>query len=184
MAYGWEGDKIRLVPIDADKHLENAVVWLNDPEVTQWLLIGDMPITRLAEKGYLENMSKSDDGNISFAIETLDGVHIGFAGIHQINRHSGTCSTGTVIGDKNYWGQGIGTDVVRTRARYIFEVLGLRMILTACFSENTASHKMSLKNGLLEYGRIPKRFWKRGAYRDEILLYIDVERWRELQKVP
>ena len=46
MGYGWEGEKIRLVPLDRDKHLENAVRWFNDPEVTRWLETGDWPLTR------------------------------------------------------------------------------------------------------------------------------------------
>lgn len=184
MAYGWEGELIRLVPVDADKHLENAVAWLNDPEVTKWVLIGDLPISRFAERNYLEEMSKGSETDISFAIETLEGVHIGFTGVHQINRKNGTAITGTIIGDQSYWGKGIGTDVVRTRARFIFEVLGLRMILTSCLDGNTASHRMSLKNGFVEYGRTPKRYWKRGQYRDEILLCLDIDRWRELQNVP
>lgn len=172
------------MPVDADKHLDNAVLWLNDPEVTKWLLIGDLPITRVAEKRFLEEAGKANETDIIFAIETLEGVHIGFAGIHQINRKNGTAITGTIIGDQSYWNKGIGTDVVRTRARYIFEVLGLRMILTACLDGNTASYRMSLKNGFIEYGRAPKRYWKRGQYRDEILMCLDVDRWRELQKVP
>ncbi len=34
MAFGWEGALVRLVPLDKDKHLANAMRWLNDPDVT------------------------------------------------------------------------------------------------------------------------------------------------------
>lgn len=35
MAYGWTGEKVRLVPLDKAKHFENALCWLNDPDITQ-----------------------------------------------------------------------------------------------------------------------------------------------------
>ena len=41
MSYGWEGDKVRLVPLDKDRHLENALRWFNDPTITAWLETGD-----------------------------------------------------------------------------------------------------------------------------------------------
>jgi len=34
MEYGWAGDKVRLVPLDKNRHLENALLWFNDPTVT------------------------------------------------------------------------------------------------------------------------------------------------------
>lgn len=168
---------MRLVPLDAEKHLDNAILWFNDPEVTQWLLMGDFPMTKLAEREWFESRSKAQNTEIGFAVETLDGVHIGFAGIHRISWQDGTAVTGTVIGDKAYWGQGVGTDVVATRTRYAFEVLGLRLLFSGCIDGNAASYKMLFKNGYREYGRAPEKLWKRGAYRDEILMCLSREDW-------
>ena len=39
MPFGWEGEKVRLTPLDKAKHLDNALVWMNDPEVTAWALM-------------------------------------------------------------------------------------------------------------------------------------------------
>jgi [ribosomal protein S5]-alanine N-acetyltransferase len=182
MAYGWEGDKVRLVPLDAEKHLDNAVQWLNDPEVTQWLLIGDLPITKLGEKEWFESRSRASGEDVAMAVETLDGLHIGFSGIHQIKWGDGTGVTGTVLGDKSIWGKGFGADVVKTRSRYAFDVLGLRLLFSGCIDGNVASYKMLCKNGYREYGRAPKKIWKRGAYRDEILMCLSREDWLEAQR--
>lgn len=59
MGYGCAGEKVRLVPLDKERHLANAVSWLNDPEVTAWTLVGDLPMTRLAEEDYF-NKSMAD----------------------------------------------------------------------------------------------------------------------------
>ena len=48
MAYGWEGELTRLVPLDKAKHMANAIAWLNDPMVTEWIAQGDFPLTQLA----------------------------------------------------------------------------------------------------------------------------------------
>ncbi|MEN3001355.1 MAG: GNAT family protein [Armatimonadota bacterium] len=173
MAYGWTGEKVRLVPLDKEKHLPNALLWLNDPDLTQWTLIGDFPLSRLAEEEWFDKVMRQSDREVVFAIETLEGEHIGFTGIHQIDWQHGTAATGTIIGRKDLWSKGYGTDAVRVRTRYAFEVLGLRMLIAEVMAENLASLKLLRKVGYQEVGRIPRRYWKRGAYRDVILLALE-----------
>ncbi len=182
MANGWQGDLVRLVPLDEDRHFENVVRWINDPEITQWLLVGDFPLTKIAEREWFARSSKAGSDNVVFAIETLDGRHIGTSGIHFIDFRHGTCMTGSLIGEKDEWGKGFGTDASRVRAAYCFEVLGLRMLYTAYLDGNESSRRMSEKNGYREYGRAPQKYWKRGQYRDEVLMFLDRSTWLELAK--
>jgi ribosomal-protein-alanine N-acetyltransferase len=178
MAYGWEGSKVRLVPADKEKHFENALRWINDPEITHWTLVGDFPIARLAEEEWFDNMSKRmDNTEVFFAIETLEGEHIGFSGIHRIDWRNGAGTTGTMIGAKEFWGQGYGSDAARTRTHYAFEVLGLRMLLSEVMADNTGSLTMLQRAGYREVGRIPKRYWRRGAYRDAVILAVQRDEW-------
>lgn len=175
MGLGWEGEKVRLVPLDKDRHFENCVQWINDPDVTAWTLIGDFPLTRLAEEDYFNNAMSADAKDVNFAVETLDGEHIGMTGITQIDYRHGVGTTGSLIGRKDLWGQGYGTDSIRVRMRYAFDVLGLRMLLSVIMSDNVGSLKAVQKCGYREVGRIPRRFWKRGAYRDAVILIAERE---------
>jgi len=177
MPFGWEGQKVRLAPLDRERHLENALLWLNDPQTTEWMLTGDWPLTRLAEEEYFERMMRQDDTDLAFAIETLDGVHIGFSGINQIEWRHGVGTTGTVIGPADFRGKGYGSDSIVVRTRYAFEVLGLRQLLSSVFADNGASYRALLKAGYREIGRYPRRYWKRGAYRDIIRLVIERDAW-------
>lgn len=179
MGFGWQGNLVRLAPLDVDKHLDHAVQWLNDPEVSRWLLIGHKPITRLAERDWFERQSKSADRDIVFAIETLDGKHVGFSGLHGISWRHGTATTGTVIGRREDQEKGYGRDAARTRARYAFEVLGLRMIYSGVYEGNERSLRMLKSAGYEECGRLPKKFWVRGAYVDEVLMVLMREKWLE-----
>jgi RimJ/RimL family protein N-acetyltransferase len=173
MGYGWEGERVRLVPLDKEKHAANALLWVNDPDVTETILSGDIPITRLAEEDFFEKMSApagAHPSDIVFAVETLEGEHIGLAGLHRIDYRHGVALTGTIIGPAGFRGKGYGTDAAAVRTRYAFEVLGLRMLMSEVFAENAASLKMLARAGYREVGRIPRRYWKRGAFRDVVLL--------------
>ncbi len=170
MSYGWEGEKVRLVPLDKERHLNNALRWLNDPEVTQWLLIGDFPLTRMAEEDWFDSQKEVGEKTISFSIETLEGEHVGFSGLHNVNYRHGYAETGTFIGAKECWGKGLGTDAALVRVRYAFEVLGVRLLLSGYLDGNLRSKRMLEKAGYREYGRVPKQLFKRGAYRDHVLM--------------
>jgi len=173
MAFGWEGEKVRLVPLDTERHLANAIAWLNDPEVTEWTLIGDTPIARLAEEEFFDRTMRGAPSEVTFAVETLAGEHVGFAGLHHIDARHGVAFAGSLIGRKDLWGQGLGTDLVRTRTRYAFEVLGVRLLLSEALVGNDASIRMLARCGYVEVGRVPRRYFKRGAYRDAILFALE-----------
>jgi RimJ/RimL family protein N-acetyltransferase len=176
MGYGWEGEKVRLVPLDKARHLENALAWMNDPDVTELTLTGDVPLARLAEEAWFERacgeMSQTPS-DIIFAVETLGGEHVGSAGLHRIDWRHGSAVTGTIIGPREARGRGYGADAARVRTRYAFEVLGLRLLLSEVIAENTASLRMLERAGYREVGRIPRRYWRRGAYRDMLLLAVE-----------
>ena len=170
MSYGWEGDKVRLVPLDRDRHLDNALRWFNNPEVTRWLETGDWPLTRGAEEEFFRAAERNDRASVQFAVETLDGEHVGFSGLRSVDWQSGVAVSGSVIGRTDLWGRGLGTDAVLVRNRYAFDVLGLRLLIATVIADNSASLRMLAKAGYAEVGRVPGRYWKRGAYRDQVLL--------------
>jgi len=170
MGYGWDGDKVRLVPLDRDKHLDNALKWFNDPEITRWLETGDWPMTRGAEEEFFRAAERQDRASVQFAVESLQGEHVGFSGLRSIDWQSRVAVSGSVIGRMDLWGRGLGTDAARIRNRYAFDVLGLRLLVATVIADNSRSMAMLAKAGYTEVGRVPERYWKRGAYRDQILL--------------
>ncbi len=178
MAYGWEGELVRLVPLDKGRHSANLQLWWNDPGMTETILSGDMPLTRAAQDEYVERMSAQlgpHSTDILFAVETLAGEHVGMVGIHKIDHRHGVAKTGTVIGPREARGLGYGTEAARLRTRYAFEVVGLRMLISEVFAENTASLRMLARAGYREVARLPRRYWKRGAFRDVVMMVAERE---------
>jgi RimJ/RimL family protein N-acetyltransferase len=179
MAHGWAGDKVRLVAMDQDRHFENLLRWVNDTDLTATLYIGDFPVSRTAQEAWFARVTREDEQDVVFAIETLEGRHIGTTGIHRIDYRHGTAETGLYIGE-DVRGQGYGTDACRVRARYCFKVLGLRLLMTSYMGDNVASRRMLEKAGYREIGVWPKRYWKRGSYLDEHLMALDRATWEGL----
>lgn len=170
MPYGWHGDRIRLVPLDKSLHLENCVQWMNDPEITKWLLLGDFPLSHIAEEEWFNHACKQSSTDVFMAIELLDGTHIGTTGIHRIDFRHGVGHTGILIGRRDLWGQGYATDAMRVRSHFAFSALGLRLLMSEVIGDNTGSLRALLKCGYREVGRVPRRYWKRGAFHDATIL--------------
>ena len=175
-----EGTKARMVPLDIENHLDNYVRWLNDLEVTKYMLIGDCVMTQMQEREILMRLATGSDSDRFWAIETIDGEHIGTTALHQINHVHGTAMSGSFIGDKGCWGKGIGAELCKMRAWYAFTVLNLRQIHSSHLEGNEASRKMLEKAGYTKVGCWPKRFWKQGAYCDESLYLLTREQWLAL----
>jgi RimJ/RimL family protein N-acetyltransferase len=80
--------------------------------------------------------------------------------------------SGSVIGRKDLWGKGFGSDAAAVRNRFAFEVLGLRLLIATVIADNGRSLAMLAKVGYTEVGRVPERYWKRGGWRDQVLLVL------------
>jgi len=172
MGFGWEGELVRLVPLDRERHFENAVRWMNDPEITRFMETGDFPITRGQEEEWFRAADQPTTTIVGFAVETTDGEHLGFSALHRISWQHRFAVSGSVIGRKDLQGRGYGSDAARVRSRYAFEVLGLRLIQAEVMADNEASLRMLTRVGYQKIGTIPERYWKRGAYQDQVILVL------------
>lgn len=181
MAFGWESERLRLVPLERDKHFENCYRWINDPTVTRWLSTGDFPSTRARQEEFFSRLDTSaTPSEIVFAIELLDGTHIGNSGLHNIRWRTGIATTGTLIGSAEHHGQGYGTEAAILRARYAFKTLNLRMLTSLYYSANERTARMQATVGYVEYGRLPDALWNDGQWYDDVLTVLTKERFVEL----
>jgi RimJ/RimL family protein N-acetyltransferase len=116
----------------------------------------------------------------AFAIETLgeDQEHIRVAGIHNISLRHGVGTISLIIGRPTLWNRSLGSDAIAVLTRHAFEVLGLRLLLSEATEDNIGSVRAQQKCGFREVGRLPGRYWKRGAYRDSIPFALTREHWQ------
>ena len=179
MMIGWEGNLVHLVPLEKEKHLLNCVKWLNDPDVNQWIERGDFPINTHVEEEFFNRHTTFDPKPrfVHFAIETLEGKHIGVGGFEEIHWRHGFGYIYCTIGDKSCWRKGCGSEAVLLFTEYGFNVLGLRMVLGKVFADNAPSRGMLKKLGYKECAHFPKYIWRRGSYRDFLIFCCQKEEW-------
>lgn len=176
MAFGIEGPRLRLVPPDRERHMENCYRWLNDPAVSENLKIGWRMISVVAEEKFFEGIAADSSSEI-MAIEQLDGTHIGMTGLHGIDFRMGHAKTGMFIGSVEHQGQGFGTESGHLRSYLAFYQFRLRMLYSEFYTGNTRSEAMQKSLGYETWGVMPEGNYRNGAFRDVICTYCRREMW-------
>ena len=171
-----EGRNLYLRPIDPRTDAERYYRWMNDPEVTRWLL-HPLPMPYSAEVRYLESVtSERPTTDYVFAIVLHENdEHIGSVGIHRIDWISRTGSNGIMIGAPQHWRKGYGFTAKMLILRFAFQTLGLRKVASSVLAGNIASRQNLLKQGYREIGRRRAQFLRDGVFHDEILMELFAE---------
>jgi RimJ/RimL family protein N-acetyltransferase len=164
-----EGRLVRLralEPADA----ERAYKWINDREVTQYLM-ARYPYSMEFEKEFLAGASKENGfSEVRLAIETRDGEHIGICGLHR-GRPEDRCTTlGIMVGEKDYWSNGYGTDAVVTLLRFAFHQINMHRVTLHVFEFNERALACYRKSGFLEEGRYREEYFQDGRYWDIVCM--------------
>jgi [ribosomal protein S5]-alanine N-acetyltransferase len=166
---GLRGEKIWLVPTEPSLHLENALRWMNDPEVTARTaqILG---VTRRQEEAFFERIGGPGEEELHWAIMTEDLGHIGFIALHQIHWRLRAALGGLLIGERRAWGRGFATDAVRVRTRFAFEQLGLHRI--EGHTIHPAMRRVYEKCGYQHEGIARQKIWRDGRWCDADLFAI------------
>lgn len=174
-----QGTKVLLRPLErAD--IPTLRRWMNDPEVTQFL-VRMFPVMEKEEEEWIENKHKNENDVTLGIIETGEKKLIGSIGLHHINWLHRTATTGTVLGEKAYWGKGYGTEAKMLLLDLAFNAFDLCGVLSRVIAHNERSLAYGKRSGYTEIGRLPK--WIRGQdgnRYDEVLLAVTQEQWRPL----
>lgn len=169
------GEKTRLRAPEMED-LENIMAWINDREVTKTLAIGVLPVSRKAEESWLTKAAMgTDPSEHIMIIETLDGTYLGNAGLHNIDMRSGIAEVGIVIGRKDCWNKGYGTDALRTLVKFAFSNLRLRKVFLRAFGSNIRAQKCYAKLGFKTVGCLKAHELKDGTYEDVLYLELFAE---------
>ena len=173
------GDKVRIRAIER-RDLENAVRWINDPEVTRYLTMAG-PISSVAEEKWIEAAARGDSPNDRhFTMETLDGEYLGQIGLHGIDWRHRHATAGIVIGAKEHWGKGYGTDAMRMLLRHAFDTLNLHKVVLTAYSDNRRAIRSYEKCGYKVVGVMKEHRFTGGRYHDEVMMEVLADEFRRL----
>jgi len=161
-----EGEWCYLAPLDATpQHVSKMQEWVNDGEVTQYLFTGIRPVVESSVKEMLE---KGHTDDIGFAIYAGDGEFIGVCGLYSILFEARSAEYRIFIGDKTYWGQGIGSEVTRLVLDYAFNRLNLNMVWLGVNADHKAAIACYEHAGFTQEGRLRDVIYRNGRYHDAL----------------
>jgi len=153
-----------LEPEDA----ERAYRWINDREVTKFLM-ARYPFSLASERDWAAQATKTNDfTETRFAIETLDGVHIGICGLHRGRPEDRWADLGIMIGEAEYRSQGYGTDAMLTLLRFAFYQMNLNKVTLGVFEINSRAMAVYKRCGFVEEGRGREEYYQDGRYIDVV----------------
>ena len=168
-----EGEKVR-VREKRVKDIQNEYSWRVDPELSR--LDATKPMTMSYEDFFRyskEEMQFPNYRSKRLAVETLEGVHIGNIMYYDLNMQNRQAELGIMIGDKDYWNSGYGTDTVNTLLRHLFTILELDRVYLHTLSWNYRAQASFAKSGFKLVRNV-----KRGG-QDFILMEVLRSDWDE-----
>ncbi len=163
-----------------EEYLPRHVEFQNDPLVHRYL-IRRPPFALEEQRAWLNRMKDSVADNV-LAILAKDSssnspVFVGVMGLHDINSALRTAKSGTIIGDKRYWGRGIGTEAKFLQLKYAFTELNLSWVSSSIAAGNLRSLGFLRNTGYRKVGVNPRARLIDGEYLDEIIMRVSRGVW-------
>lgn len=148
--------------------------WVNDPEVTN--LLSDVFLyahSEPATTAFLEGAMAGGSDHKGFVIADLQTEsYIGQIDLFRLDWKNRSAELGLVIGVKELFGQGYGTEAIRLMQSFVFYRMNLRRLYLQVHDYNTRAYQCYLKCGFREEGRLREAHYYNGRYHDIILMSV------------
>lgn len=157
-----------------ENDIPTATKFVNDRELKKLLVTTiPFPMTIWEEESWIKSQQSNNQGTYNFAIEDIESnKYIGGCGIQNVNWLARVATVGIMIGDKDYWGKGYGTDAMKVLINFIFDDMNINKIRLGTFSFNERAIKSYQKCGFEVEGVLKDEIFKDGKYYDEIIMSI------------
>ncbi len=145
--------------------------WINDKEAIKYSLSIFQNITTEDEIDTWFGSVINDKKSLNKAI-IFKNKFIGYAGISSINEVNNCGEYFIFIGNKNSWGEGIGSHVTKLFIEIAFKKLSLNRLSLTVSDENFYAFKAYKNAGFIEEGRLRKACYRDREYHDKIMMSI------------
>ena len=128
--------------------------WRTDPELSRLDAVSVLKLPFVAYiVNYFDLIHRPGKNRHFLAIETSDGKHIGNCSYYDIDEINHEAQVGIMIGNRDYWNNGYGTDVIITLVDHIFRRTTINRLYLKTLDWNFRAHKCFLNSGFTEYSR-------------------------------
>ena len=163
-----EGSIVCLRALERSDLNQRYLSWLNDPEVTRYTETGTFPTTAEDLDNYYRSVQTSKNDVILAIVDKKSGRHIGNVKLGPIHWLHRTATFGILIGEKEFWGKGVGVEATRLMVEYGFSRLNLHRIDLGVFAEHEAAVRCYEQVGFKVEGRMREDLFQGGEYKDRL----------------
>jgi diamine N-acetyltransferase len=164
------GEKIKLVPLEKDD-LAKSRSWVNDVSLNSRML-RVLPVTQGEQERWYQDIA-NDPSKIVFAIKTLKGKeHIGNTGLYHTDWIHRRAEFWILIGEQDFWKQGVGSEVVSLMQRYAFKSLNLNRLYLNVGVDNREAIALYRKLDFVQEGILREHYYIEGRYYDIVTMAI------------
>jgi len=145
------------------------VEYLQHLEVTMFTNMTFAP-TLTKEEEWWEKVGNEPDTVIWGIVPDGSEVPVGVTGLHGVHPFWGCCTSGVIIGDRNWWGKGVAYRAHLARTWYAVNILNRATIQSQVRTSNTASLKALLKVGYRVSGKFDRNCYRMKLWMDTYTL--------------
>ena len=166
------GKKLVLSPLNEKDISDDYISWFNDREVCRDNSHATFPNTYRKTIAYIKSVENSKTDFV-FAIRwKKNKKHIGNVSLQNINWVNRSAEIAIIIGNKNYWNKGAGSESYRLILEYGFKTLNLNRISSGQTVTNSGMIKVCEKCGMKKEGILRQVLYKEGKFLDAVIFSI------------
>src|SRR3972149_5122108 len=142
--------RLLLMPYYAGRVTESHVSWLNDYDVVRYSEQRHKRHTLESVHAYVNEMNSNPDAYLWAIILDIHGESGKMFGTvsARLDRPNGVANVGIMIGDKQRWGKGYGSEVWDIVCSWLFRQQDTRKIEMGCHYENKAMRNLAESCGM------------------------------------
>jgi len=141
--------------------------WFNDPEVTHYMFTGQKPTT-LEQVTSLMKHDVEEGNVVMIAVNKEDDAVIGLVGLYEIHPTANKAEMRIIIGEKQYWGKGYGSELTEVITFYGFDRLNLHRIYLGYTAANKAAAGAYTNAGYTHEGVLRDDIYRNSEYYDTV----------------
>lgn len=145
---------------------QSYVDWYSDKDVTRYSNNQYLSFTLDGQRSYVINCFNNSDIDLYGIFD--DKLHIGNISISGLNSHHKRAEIAYVVGNKEYWGKGVGHFAVSSIIKIAKNSYKLNKIFAGLVEENFGSRKILEKNGFVLEGKRIKHLFFNGKFYNQL----------------
>ena len=160
------------------RDLDALYVQKNDPELAAMLGGFHSGYTRADLAAWLDFHRAARDEVLWVMAEAGRDSCLGHVGLYKVDHRVGSAEFAILLGDRTWWGKGVGKACTVFAIDYAFTQLNLRRVYLEVLATNERAAGLYRKLGFKDEGRLRQHQYKNGAHVDVLMMGLLRDEWR------